>query len=466
MSNFLLTFSTDICQLLTDSEEYNVLIEAGDKSEGDFKVFYAHSIILRARCSYFKTGLSNEWARKEGQVTIFQKPNISPKVFNIILNGTIALENEDIPTILNLLVAADELLINEISDFVQDHLLEHESAWLKSNLVLLWSKIHPYSSCKKLQERCLALICKDPLVLFGSQDFLHLDESLLVPFLKLDNLQMEEVELWDFMLKWGLAKNPRIGSDVCSWTKEDFRDMEATLRECIPLIDFEHISSRHFYDHVWPYRDLIPELTIEQIIRYNFKPEIYPQGVTLARRLQFDSCLIRPIHAAILASWIDRLGQRRYLHEEIPYRLQLLLRGTRDGFDSNTFHKLCDDHSRTVVIMRIKGSDEIIGGYSPTRWMTNEGYWNTEDSFLFSFGSRGAIEDARLSRVSKSRSYYAIRLNGSEHGPCFGDKDLTMRGKFDEEGSCSCQKDDYTESVTIVGSFAVNEYEVFHVVRK
>ncbi|CAG8692790.1 13303_t:CDS:2, partial [Acaulospora morrowiae] len=71
-------------------------------------------------------------------------------------------------------------------------------------------------------------------------------------------------------------------------------------------------------------------------------------------------------------------------------------------------------------------------------------------------------EDAKLSRVSRQRSYYAIRFNGREYGPCFGDKDLSMKGCFNLEGSCSCQKDDYLDSITESTIFSVDEYEKLH----
>ncbi|CAG8667691.1 9631_t:CDS:1, partial [Dentiscutata erythropus] len=54
-------------------------------------------------------------------------------------------------------------------------------------------------------------------------------------------------------------------------------------------------------------------------MRYHLKPSSPPRPVVSARRLQFDSALVRPCHAALLASWIDRLGQKRYLYDEIPY---------------------------------------------------------------------------------------------------------------------------------------------------
>ncbi|CAG8613273.1 17823_t:CDS:2, partial [Racocetra fulgida] len=120
---------------------------------------------------------------------------------------------------------------------------------------------------------------------------------------------------------------------------------------------------------------ILPPDILEDIMRYHLKPACPPQPVVLARRLQFDSALIRPY------------------------------------------------------------------------------------SFLFTFGDRGMVEDAKLSRVSRQRSYYAIRFNGRSYGPCFGDKDLSMKDNFNLEGSCSCQKDDYLDSVTDSTTFSVDDYE-------
>ncbi|CAG8801484.1 18433_t:CDS:1, partial [Racocetra persica] len=83
-----------------------------------------------------------------------------------------------------------------------------------------------------------------------------------------------------------------------------------TIASCIPLIGFSQISSSDFFDKVWPFRCILPPDILEDIMRYHLKPACPPQPVVLARRLQFDSALIRPCHAALLASWIDRLGQK------------------------------------------------------------------------------------------------------------------------------------------------------------
>ncbi|CAG8720175.1 97_t:CDS:1, partial [Scutellospora calospora] len=63
LKEFFTTLSEDFSHLLDQSDDYNISLEIGE--EPDVKIFKAHSIILLARCSYFRTALSNEWMRKE-----------------------------------------------------------------------------------------------------------------------------------------------------------------------------------------------------------------------------------------------------------------------------------------------------------------------------------------------------------------------------------------------------------------
>ncbi|CAJ0912674.1 10629_t:CDS:2 [Entrophospora sp. SA101] len=189
---------------------------------------------------------------------------------------------------LDLLIASDELLLTELSEYIQNDLLVNGFAWLEKNSIIVWEKIYKYESCVKLQDYCIKLICKDPIkYLFASTEFLSMDEKTLSEFLKLDGLEIEEIELWNNILKWGLAQNPYL-----------------------------------------------------------------------------------------------------LLHDN-----------------------------------------------------------NNND------------KDARLSRVLHQRSFYAIRFNGNNYGPCFGDKDLCMKGCFNESGSCSAQKDDYCTSITDCKVFSIDEYE-------
>ncbi len=68
---------------MLDSDEYDVIIQI--KENQNIKEFRAHSNILRVRSPYFKNLLSNDKINNENNVIIFNKPNITPTVFEIIL---------------------------------------------------------------------------------------------------------------------------------------------------------------------------------------------------------------------------------------------------------------------------------------------------------------------------------------------------------------------------------------------
>ncbi|CAG8684202.1 11041_t:CDS:2, partial [Dentiscutata heterogama] len=84
---------------------------------------------------------------------------------------------------------------------------------------------------------------------------------------------------------------------------------------------------------------------------------------------------------------------------------------------------------------------------------------------------------AKLGRVIPACSQYAIN-DSQYHGPCFGDGDLWINDEFNLAGNCSCNKESYEQSVGDMfhreswdswngknGTFAVDDYEVFQVIK-
>lgn len=89
-SNYLFLQKTeklkyDLQKLLIDEEFYDVKLRIGEEKEE----FYVHSIILKARSKYFATAFSkrcSRWIKKDSQgIILFDKPNIKPDNFRIIL---------------------------------------------------------------------------------------------------------------------------------------------------------------------------------------------------------------------------------------------------------------------------------------------------------------------------------------------------------------------------------------------
>jgi hypothetical protein len=75
--------SKDLSLILNDADDFNVIIQVGENQ--NTKEFHAHSVILRARSPYFKCAFSSNWISKKNNMIIFNKPNVTPTVFDIIL---------------------------------------------------------------------------------------------------------------------------------------------------------------------------------------------------------------------------------------------------------------------------------------------------------------------------------------------------------------------------------------------
>src|ERR1043166_72354 len=88
----------------------------------------------------------------------------------------------------------------------------------------------------KLQQFCADFITKFPEKIFKSTYFTSLPDKHLVQIIKRDDLQMKEVEIWENVLKWGLAQNPSLALNPDTWIDVDFKAMENTLQHCLPLI--------------------------------------------------------------------------------------------------------------------------------------------------------------------------------------------------------------------------------------
>src|SRR5271154_3328962 len=100
---------------------------------------------------------------------------------------------------------------------------------------------------------------KEPEKIFKSLDFISIPEKSLVSLIQSDNIQMSEVQLWEYVLKWGLAQNPELSSDPSSYSKDDFNALKNTLQQCIPFIRFKNFTSKEFFNKVYPYKKIIPK---------------------------------------------------------------------------------------------------------------------------------------------------------------------------------------------------------------
>lgn len=152
---------------------------------------------------------------------------------------------------------------------------------------------------------------------------------------------------------------------------------------------------------------------------------------------------------------------------------ELLYRGTVDSFGSNDFHKLCDDHGNTLVLVKnIKG--HIFGGFASVPWTSNNGYKQAPGSFLFTLTNMHGTEPTMFHLKDEYDKNAVYHNNGQ--GPCFGNGgDMSISSNCSTNGnSYSCFPSTYNDTTgkgysiftsnTSSKYFQVQEIEVFKIV--
>ncbi|GBC06530.1 hypothetical protein RclHR1_00690020 [Rhizophagus clarus] len=164
-------------------------------------------------------------------------------------------------------------------------------------------------------------------------------------------------------------------------------------------------------------------------------------------------------HTELISKWIDRLEITDKIKNH--YEFKLLYRN-EFGVNEN-FHKFCDNQPSTITIVKLKDSNEILGGYNPIEWKLCDGYFATKDSFIFSFKNGHSIENHILSRVKdETKAIY-----GGNYGPSFGESDLRIyRSSSVKLGIMTMSLLGYSYEKPITReTMGIEGYEVFKIVR-
>jgi hypothetical protein len=134
-----------------------------------------------------------------------------------------------------------------------------------------------------------------------------------------------------------------------------------------------------------------------------------------------------------------------------------IYKGSMHMLKPTAFHEHCDGIDHTLTVIKVKGTDEIIGGYNPVSWhKKGPKYVDTAYSFIFALRSEMNI----LSTCKDPRM--AIR-NGTSVGPNFGTTDLKTCGPFTLKHNIA-KEDIYDTPIReSAEDFAIQEIEVFQV---
>ncbi|CAG8549105.1 9978_t:CDS:2 [Ambispora leptoticha] len=486
-STFFNNLSSDFSNFLKNTDDYNVIIKVGTAIENmGAKMFEAHSAILRARCSYFRAALSSDWAKKEHDKFILTLPNTLPDIFELILSGSITItENTNM---LGLLTTADELVLEELFSYAQNFLITQKPAWLRQNLYKVLDLAFKLDTAKELQEYCINIVTYAPEKFFASDEFFSVQESVLVSILQQEEICLDEQDIWQHVIEWGLMNTPTLKNKGFSdFQKEDYLELANTLAPFLPHIRFSDIPKRHLLNK----ETLLPGKLREELSEYYSTNVFKLSSNLLPPRARLCSEIITSHHSSLIASWIDHRDYTTTGKVCSPYRFKLVFRASRENFSLKILRQELLDVPM-IIVAKVSGTGEVVGGYTPT--MTSKQpnkYIATKDSFIFSFRVdrefSGNLDDEysnidgiknRGSTMKKTHApikhvLSRVLLNCWERAVTdisfgflsFGMSDLRIGGILNPK-SAYCKRESYELRIRNVdGPFHIDEYEVFQVLK-
>src|SRR5437868_9231759 len=218
--------------------------------------------------------------------------------------GNIELKNLQGPDVLKLLIAVDELNIQQLIPYVQEFLIEHKSEFLQQNPAGILETVYQHETFTDLWNFYLETICEEPKVLFNSDSFINLKAPLLELLLKRDDLDLNEIDIWESLLKWCFAQQ-NMTNDPMRWSKEDITKAEKVLHRFIPLIRFYDIEPTVFFYRVYCYKDILPQDLIHDLLEFHIVPNMKPKTNVASRKpnlkFKLESALIESKHIPLFA---------------------------------------------------------------------------------------------------------------------------------------------------------------------
>src|SRR6266496_5766394 len=159
-------------------------------------------------------------------------------MFRFIYCGKIDLETLQGSNVLKLSIAVNELNIQALIRYIQEYLIEHRDEFLQQNPIEILEMAYQHETFTDLLNLSFKKVCDEPEILFHSDKFINLKGHLLESILKRDDLLLDEIVIWDNLIKWCLTQHPNISQDPTQWSKEEITIIERTIHRFIPLIRF------------------------------------------------------------------------------------------------------------------------------------------------------------------------------------------------------------------------------------
>ncbi|PKY14349.1 hypothetical protein RhiirB3_519546 [Rhizophagus irregularis] len=456
--------ANDLTVLLSETYSCDVIIKVGE--ENDFETFKAHSLILRARSDYFKAALSTTWSRKNSDgfyVIKLYNMNISYIFYEVlfyIYGGYVLAYDLEVTEKLQLMIAADVLMLDHLINFLEEDLICREIDYVNKYTSEVLLTVVQILGCKELLKICEKKMLLQPKNLFYSEEFLSIPRNYLISLLERNVLGLNEITIWNRVLNWAIHNTPECISlnmnNIADWTIEQVDALKANIDEFLLLIRFFKMEPKRFIEKVGPFKQIFEEDLYDEIIKYHeksidFEPTYEVLPLRLNSVLLNESCL-KPI-----SSWIDLPKDKRndwynkyektnikINYEEIPYDFHILYRCLGTKLTETGWCKYVYNQGPTLTVIKIKDDSVplIFGGYRNISWSeeNNENGIGGDGFTFYSYDINGYIKFRWVDKHLALNMHLGSRNNSYDF----------RRGK----------------SIYIDEIYTIDTFEVFKVVKK
>ncbi|CAG8500634.1 17357_t:CDS:2 [Racocetra fulgida] len=268
---------------------------------------------------------------------------------------------------LQLLKAADILMMDAFVDYLEADLIRTERSWVneKSSEVLYVAL--QISRCKELVSLCNDAILRHPKAFISSKEFLFMPHDYVASLIERDILGLDEIDIFAAVIMWGINNTPGISlaDDFSTWTTDNITTLQSNVIQLISQIRFFQMSPDDFMKKVGPLtRVFAPEL-YDQVVEYHANAQF--QYIYDVQPLRLNSTIIKENEEpALISYWINHPDTDCDLPEnlpfgtfdKIPFDFHLIFRCPGNELAQTAWRDLCYDQGPTMTIIRTKNQNE------------------------------------------------------------------------------------------------------------
>ncbi|KAJ5069268.1 pep-cterm sorting domain-containing protein [Anaeramoeba ignava] len=411
--------------------------EKEEESYFDFEIiceqnqtsFKTHKSILSSRSDYFKSLFKSKMKEYQENKLILKdvSSSILFSILNYLYSGKIEINLENA---IEILIFSSKYLINE--------LIEISLSFIKNNLqfetIVDILKLSERMNLNQLLDSSYQFIFQNFDKFIKTSFFLELEENHLNLILSNDDVQLDEFEMFQTIIKWGKHKS-NINQEK-EMNKEETEKLQNQISNFIDKIRFIDFTKKELEDTLK--EDLIPNQISQKLIQFQ-KLQNEKNETKLKEFIQKenqDSFFFKSRFSLNSSSIIHEKEDFNLIKEWINddrffYKMKLGFSTKRDGFDCKKWHDRCDNRGKTLIIIQTK-DNFIFGGFTSVGFTNFKSKWNENwrnsdygyiiDSNAFIFSLRNDKGNRKKEKFSilKGEEKYAIFYNYSDYGPTFG----------------------------------------------